>query len=176
MILGNMSSLRSTQRLLSNIRHQKGIFEKNVRGSFTAIKQKVPVNKTLKFFGLAFGGGTVLGFGFVVYSSEYGEPKKKLVILGSGWAAASLVKSLTPGMFDISVISPTNYFLFTPLLPSVTVGTVEGRSICEPMRKVLARKHNNAKFYEAECTQVDIEENKVKCHDLSGETNFVYYM
>ena len=42
------------------------------------------------------------------------------------------MKSLTPGKFDVSIISPRNYFLFTPLLPSVTVGTVEGRRyVCE---------------------------------------------
>ena len=80
----------------------------------------------------------------------------------------SLIKSLTPGKFDVSVVSPQNYFLFTPLLPSVTVGTVEGRSITEPIRKILLKKfRGDATFYEAECTRVDASENKVECSDTT---------
>ncbi len=29
-------------------------------------------------------------------------------------------------------VSPRNYFLMTPLLPSVSVGTLETRAVCEP--------------------------------------------
>jgi len=106
---------------------------------------------------------------FVLYAESEEKPRKKLVILGSGWGAVSLLKSLKPGDFDVAVISPENYFLFTPLLPSVTVGTVEGRSITEPIRRILAKKHKHAaKFYEAECMEVDVAGNKVMCRDLSG--------
>jgi len=34
-------------------------------------------------------------------------------------------------------VSPRNYFLFTPLLPGVTVGSLEARSISEPIRRIL---------------------------------------
>lgn len=125
--------------------------------------------KQLKFYVGATGiAGCGLGL-LVLYAGEdNSSKKKKLVILGSGWGAVSLIKSLNPGEFEVSVVSPDNYFLFTPLLPSVTVGTVEGRSIIEPIRKILARKHkHSAKFYEAQCTNVDIEGNKVVCKDLS---------
>lgn len=113
---------------------------------------------------------STLTFGVVVcYASEKEPKKKKLVILGSGWGAVSLLKSLTPGEYDVSVVSPDNYFLFTPLLPGVTVGTVEGRSIIEPIRKILSKRHkNDAKFYEAECTSINVEGNTVTCKDLTG--------
>lgn len=62
------------------------------------------------------------------------EGKKKIVILGSGWAATSLLKSIDTEQYSVTVISPYNYFLFTPLLPSVTVGTLNGRSIAQPTR------------------------------------------
>jgi len=50
-----------------------------------------------------------------------------LVILGSGWAATSLLKTLDTEEYNVTVISPKNFFLFTPLLPSVAVGTLGGR-------------------------------------------------
>lgn len=53
------------------------------------------------------------------------------------------------------VVSPRNYFLFTPLLPSCTVGTVDIRSIVEPIRFITRHKAREVKVYEAECTDID---------------------
>ena len=49
--------------------------------------------------------------------------KRRVVVLGSGWGAVSLLKDMKPceGV-EVVCISPTNYFLMTPLLPSATVG------------------------------------------------------
>ncbi|KAH8599601.1 hypothetical protein B0O99DRAFT_649265 [Bisporella sp. PMI_857] len=66
--------------------------------------------------------------------------KKNLVILGSGWGAVSLLKKLDTENYNVIVISPRNYFLFTPLLPSCTTGTVEHRSIMEPIRSIIRHK------------------------------------
>lgn len=65
--------------------------------------------------------------------------KEKLVIVGGGWAAVSLLSKLDPGRYNVTLVSPNNFYLFTPLLPSATVGTVEPRSLIEPIRKVLSR-------------------------------------
>ena len=64
------------------------------------------------------------------------KTKQRIVILGVGWGAAALLKSLDPDMYDVSVVSPRNHFIFTPLLSGSCVGTVEFRSICEPVREV----------------------------------------
>ena len=59
------------------------------------------------------------------------SPSKKgkdIVILGSGWSAQSFVKIINdqnPHVNSITLVSPLNYFLFTPLLLSASVGTVE---------------------------------------------------
>lgn len=63
-------------------------------------------------------------------------PKKKVVVLGTGWAGTSFVKTMKDPSYDIHVVSPRNYFAFTPLLPSVTCGTVEARSVVEPIRNI----------------------------------------
>lgn len=62
--------------------------------------------------------------------------KKKVVLLGTGWAGASFLKTLNNSSYEVQVISPRNYFAFTPLLPSVTCGTVEARSVVEPIRNI----------------------------------------
>jgi len=101
---------------------------------------------------------------------KFDGEKKKVVILGTGWGALSVINHLTPDQFDVTVVSPRNFFLFTPLLPSVTVGTVESRSIVEPFRKLMNKHHNskNMHFLEAECIDVDSDQKRVHCKDKSG--------
>ncbi|KAI1073373.1 FAD/NAD(P)-binding domain-containing protein [Whalleya microplaca] len=65
--------------------------------------------------------------------------KPHLVILGGGWGSVALLKQLNPDDYHVTVISPKNYFLFTPMLPSATVGTLEMRSLVEPIRRILSR-------------------------------------
>ncbi|RDL39676.1 FAD protein [Venustampulla echinocandica] len=92
------------------------------------------------------------------HPEEQFEPdpsKKNLVILGTGWGAVSLLKKLDTENYNVIVISPRNYFLFTPLLPSCTTGTVEHRSIMEPIRSITRHKQAAVKFYEAEATKID---------------------
>ncbi|KAI9766312.1 MAG: NADH:ubiquinone oxidoreductase [Geoglossum simile] len=111
------------------------------------------------------GGAAFLTFQIyeLRHPSEQREPdssKKTLVVLGSGWGAVSLLKKLDTENYNVVVISPRNFFLFTPLLPSCTTGTIEHRSIMEPLRNILRHKKAAVKFYEAEATKID-HENKV---------------
>ncbi|KAF5093784.1 hypothetical protein D0Z00_003860 [Geotrichum galactomycetum] len=104
--------------------------------------------------------------------------KKTLVILGTGWGSVSLLKKIDASQYNIIVVSPRNFFLFTPLLPSCTTGTVEHRSIMEPIRSVIRNKEAHVTFYEAEGTSVDYENKKLTItetdnHDNSGSTTKV---
>jgi NADH:ubiquinone reductase (non-electrogenic) len=38
------------------------------------------------------------------------------------------------------LVSPRNYFLYTPLLPAVAAGAMEERSIVEPVRNLMHNK------------------------------------
>ena len=62
------------------------------------------------------------------------EKKSRLVVLGSGFGAFRFLKGIDTSRYDVYAVSPRNYFLFTPLLPSTAVGTIEFRSIVEPVR------------------------------------------
>lgn len=62
--------------------------------------------------------------------------RPRIVILGSGWGAISFMKALPSDVsekYEVVLVSPRNYFLYTPLLPAVATGTMEERSIGEPL-------------------------------------------
>ena len=44
--------------------------------------------------------------------------KEKVVVLGSGWAAVKFALNIDTSRYEVTVISPRNFFLFTPFLPS----------------------------------------------------------
>jgi NADH:ubiquinone reductase (non-electrogenic) len=92
----------------------------------------------------------------------------KLVILGTGFGAFNLIKHIKDD-YTVIVVSPRNHFLFTPLLPSTTVGTLEFRSIIEPIRH--ARR--GILFYHATATELDVEKRFVRCEGLGDGHSFV---
>lgn len=94
--------------------------------------------------------------------------RKRLVILGSGFAAFMLLKKIDADDYDVTIVSPRNHFLFTPLLPSTTVGTVELRSIIEPIRKAKRR----ADFIQGEAIALDLQTRSVTCQSPDPETRF----
>jgi hypothetical protein len=84
-----------------------------------------------------------LAYGEAVATSETAVPeKKKVLVLGTGWAGTSFLRKLNDPRYEVHVVSPRNYFAFTPLLPSVTCGTVEARSIVEPVRNIFRKVWN----------------------------------
>ncbi|KAF6167665.1 hypothetical protein GIB67_031248, partial [Kingdonia uniflora] len=98
-----------------------------------------------------------------VDGSQADAKRKKVVVLGTGWAGTSFLKKLDSSIYDVRVVSPRNYFAFTPLLPSVTCGTVEARSIVEPIRNIIKKKAGEIIFLEAECFKIDPNSKKVHC-------------
>ena len=100
--------------------------------------------------------------------------KPKLVILGSGWGSVAMLKTLNPEDYHVTVVSPVNYFLFTPMLPSATVGTLELRSLVEPVRRIVSRVKGH--FLKAEAVDVELSERllEVKQTNSQGEECHFY--
>lgn len=98
----------------------------------------------------------------------------KLVILGTGFATFSMLHHLHLKEFEVCIVSPRNHFLFSPLLPSTTVGTLEFRSIIEPIRAFQQRAP--LKFYQATCTGIDFDTHLVTCEgNFDSETFLLNY-
>ncbi|KAJ3087529.1 NADH:ubiquinone oxidoreductase [Quaeritorhiza haematococci] len=123
-------------------------------------------------WGVVIGGSAVLTY--ELYNAKNPPPqlpwdhtKKTVAILGSGWAATSILKDLDTENWNVVCISPRNYFLFTPLLPSCTVGTIELRSIMQPIRYMTRLKKREVMFIEGECTEIDPESKVITVQDNS---------
>src|ERR1051325_4860209 len=93
--------------------------------------------------------------------------KKNLIILGGGFAGFSFLKRINRSLYNIIAVSPRNHFLFTPLLASTTVGTIEFRSIIEPIRNI---KH--ILYYQAYCISIDTEKKTILCCDTHTNITF----
>ena len=99
--------------------------------------------------------------------------KRRLVILGSGFCALSILKRIDLDYYDVSVVSPRNHFLFTPLLPSTTVGTIEFRSIIEPVRTARGSRGNPfGKYFQASCISIAPETNTIVCEGVLSRDRF----
>lgn len=66
--------------------------------------------------------------------------------------------------------------MFTPLLPSATVGTIEPRSLLEPIRKILRRfAPSTAHYFHASAIDVDLSNNRVLVKYDDSEPFWVPY-
>jgi NADH dehydrogenase len=82
--------------------------------------------------------------------------KKKIVILGSGFAAVECAKKLENEFgndpeIELVMIGEDNFLLFTPMLPQVASGMIETRHIVFPIRTIC----KETKFYEGRIKNID---------------------
>ena len=110
---------------------------------------------------------TGLGIGQEALPKKSTIPKERIVVLGTGWGGASFLKEIDTDRFDVTVISPRNFFLFTPMLAGASVGTVEYRSICEPVREI----NRHARYLEATAQYVDPLRRTIECESVICEGN-----
>ena len=92
-------------------------------------------------------------------------PREKIVVLGSGWGSHSFLKTIDAIKYDVTVISPRNHFLFTPMLAASAVGTVDFRSVIEPIRNV----NPLVNYIEATCDDIDTEKKILRCQSVFCE-------
>ena len=79
----------------------------------------------------------------------------------------ALLKTLHADEYHVTVVSPSNHFLFTPMLPSATVGTLELRSLVEPVRKIVAGVKGH--FLKASAEEVEFEERLLECSSIGPD-------
>ncbi|GLB34744.1 putative pyridine nucleotide-disulphide oxidoreductase [Lyophyllum shimeji] len=99
--------------------------------------------------------------------------KPRLVIVGGGWGAMGILKTLAPGDYHVTLVSPETYTTFTPLLPSAAVGTVQLRSLIEPLRKMIARLHGH--YLEGKAVDLVMSERLVEIEGIGGDHFYIPY-
>lgn len=92
-------------------------------------------------------------------------------MLGSGWAGYAAARSLDKSKFTRSIISPRSHFVFTPLLASTAVGTLEFRAAIEPVRRLQLDE-----FHQAWASNIDLKRKTIRLEanlnpDAGGRTD-----
>jgi NADH:ubiquinone reductase (H+-translocating) len=99
-------------------------------------------------------------------SRRWAEPEKpiRVVVVGGGFAGLDTALGLdrTLGFsekLELTVIDRKNYFLFPPLLPSVSVGAIETRQVTYPFRRIF--EASNVRFKKETVEAIDLERGRI---------------
>ncbi len=97
-----------------------------------------------------------------------------IVIVGAGFAGVYTAKKLVPfvnkGQIKVTLVSSTNYFLFTPMLHEVATGGLSPLSAVEPLREIFAG--TRVMIHQGKVEKIDVAAKKVIIgnHELSYDT------
>ena len=86
--------------------------------------------------------------------------KKKVIVVGGGFAGIQLVRNLDDNLFEILLIDKLNHHQFQPLFYQVATSQIEPSSISFPLRHVFRNK-KNVFIRLAEVYEIDSQNNKI---------------
>jgi NADH dehydrogenase len=89
------------------------------------------------------------------------EQRKKIILIGGGFAGLHLAKQLNNKNFDILLIDKQNHHQFQPLFYQVACAMLEPSNISFPFRKVF-QNSKNIEIRLAEVAKIVIESNKIE--------------
>ncbi|KAL1202026.1 Internal alternative NAD(P)H-ubiquinone oxidoreductase A1 [Cardamine amara subsp. amara] len=95
--------------------------------------------------------------------------KPRVLVLGSGWAGCRLMKGIDTSIYDVVCVSPRNHMVFTPLLASTCVGTLEFRSVAEPISRIqpAISREPGSYYFLANCSKLDADNHEVHCETVT---------
>jgi NADH dehydrogenase len=90
--------------------------------------------------------------------------KKRIIILGAGFAGLNLAMKIKDTAYDIILIDQYNFHQFQPLFYQVATARLEPSSISFPLRKIFQRKRN-VHVRISKVSNVDIQKQVVSTED-----------
>jgi NADH dehydrogenase len=98
-----------------------------------------------------------------------GAPDRRVLIIGGGfggvYTALGLEKILRPeDRTEVTLISPENFFLFTPMLAEIVSSQIDTSHGINPMRRMFKSTH----FIEGSAVGLDVKGRSVKVHYPNG--------
>ena len=70
------------------------------------------------------------------------DNKKRVVVVGGGFAGLNLIKRLSPELYDVVLLDMNNFHAFPPLFYQVASSGLEVASVCFPFREEIRRNKN----------------------------------
>ena len=107
-------------------------------------------------------------------SHETTGARPRVVIAGGGFAgfhAARQLGKLARGKLDIVLVNPTDYFLYLPLLPEVTAGILDPRTVAAP----LTSAGRSVRHILGAVTGVDMDARILTIRDPEGNARTLGY-
>lgn len=90
--------------------------------------------------------------------------RKRVVIVGAGFAGLAAAKAFGNSSFDVTVIDRHNYHLFQPLLYQVATAGLSPADIASPIRSILSG-YKNTHVILADVSAIDLDERSVIAED-----------
>lgn len=97
--------------------------------------------------------------------------KKRVVVIGGGFAGISLVRKLDSKKFQTVLIDRNNYHQFQPLIYQVASSGLEPASICFPLRRVFNKKKD---FFLRVAQVEEIDGSAKIVHTSEGDVKYDY--
>ncbi len=109
--------------------------------------------------------------GRILYGNQHGvlfeegqivqtTPRKRIVIIGAGFAGIRVAQRLAKEAVDIILVDRNNYHTFTPLLYQVATCALDPSAVSYPVREIFERQRN-VRFLLGTVTDIDYEEQRV---------------
>src|SRR6476646_951397 len=89
-----------------------------------------------------------------------GSTRKRLIIIGAGFAGINLAKKLRHAPIEIVLVDKHNYHLFQPLLYQVATAALSPADIAYPIRRIF-RSQKNVRVVLGEVEQIDLANGRV---------------
>lgn len=91
-------------------------------------------------------------------------PLSNSILTSRSWSGFVLSRELDKKKFQTVVVSPRSYFVFTPLLASTAVGTLEFRTTLESVRA----RGKGVEFFQGWADDVNFSQKKIAVEELSA--------
>lgn len=86
--------------------------------------------------------------------------KRKIIVIGGGFAGIQLVRHLDKDLFDVLLIDKINHHQFQPLFYQVATSQIESSSISFPLRNIF-KNYKNVQIRLAEVLGIELQNNKL---------------